>query len=151
MTSIFTRSALMFWSGGKVANNVHSVVDGRIVTWDEVMENRRSNQRRRLEQIRYVTEFKAVKVWVGYFGADLMGGWNAFIENRYDRLWIDRDRKWLKEPLMKLFPVTLFDDFDQWKTEFAKRYRRRTQRGKPVGVAFAWFDGRHLARTASVT
>jgi len=46
----------------------------RMVTWAEIIERRREQQRQRLRQKRYVNEWKAYKVWVAYFDQFLMGG-----------------------------------------------------------------------------
>lgn len=156
------RSALVAW-GHPVPNNLASVEvshEGRhVVTWDEVMIRRRKEQARRLELKRRVHGFRACRVWVAYFDQRLMGGWHAFIEDfrgDVDRTWIDRDRKWLMEPLMELFPASpsLFQDrpdgrfspvgWEDWKIDFARRFQRGTQHRKPRGVRMLWFDGRDL-------
>ena len=74
----------------------------------------------------------------------LMGGWQAFIDGLDYHVWIDRDRKWSKANLMRLFPVTLFG-WEEWKAAFAETYKRRKQDGRPVGVAYLWQRGRELS------
>lgn len=125
----------------------------RVVTWAEVIEERRKQQASRLIQKRYVKEWRPYKIWVAYYAQFLMGGWHAFIENRYGREWIDRDREWLRPRLMDLFPLVLRlkssqdsfgydeDDFHRWKIEFAKQFKRRSQCRRPVGVAYIWWNG----------
>ena len=117
-----------------------------VVTWPMVMQRRREMQAMRLSQKRAVVEFRAWKLWVAYYDQELMGGWQAFIEREGQRHWIDRDRKWLMRPIMDMFPVALFGDWHDWKAEFAKQFERRRQYGRPVGVAFLWFDGTRLAK-----
>lgn len=69
MTTIITRSALVFW-GRNPAPDVAYVVDGRIITWGEVMDTRRKNQRERLRRKRHVDEWRAHQPpgagWQGY-------------------------------------------------------------------------------------
>jgi hypothetical protein len=156
MTSIITRSALVFW-GRNPAPDVASVVDGQIITWGEVMDTRRKNQRERLRRKRHVDEWRAHKLWVAYFGQDLMGGWHAFVEDirgRDHRVWIDRDCRHLMPYLMKLFPLVLGlgserDQWEMWKPEFAASFKRRRQHRQPLGVTALWWDRRHSPRLAA--
>lgn len=160
MSAIFTRSALMHWGKQKLPPEVAYVtIDHRgvrrVVTWSDVMDQRREKQRCILEWKRHVEEWRAVKIWVAYFDQDLMGGWHAFVEDwrgEHGREWIDRDRKFYIQQLMKMFPLVepgLFDrdgdQWHQWKIEFARKYRRRMQCRRPVGVVYAWRKGTELA------
>lgn len=148
MTTIITRSALVF-HGHNPAPEVASIcIDhkGRhVVTWADVLRERRERQARRLEQLRYVQPWRAARVLVAYFGQDLMGGWHAFLEDWRGRtswrsIWVDRDGKGYVPDLMRLFPLCgLFADWTAWKIAFAKTYQRRRQHRKPVGVAALWW------------
>lgn len=155
MTAILMRSALIF-HGHSVPADLHSVVidatgSRRAVTWSDVMQRRRERQEWLLRQKRIVRQARAYKVWVAYFDQFLMGGWQAFIENGGERVWIDRDRRWLIEPLMRQFPLLLpgCDDWHRWKIEFARQLRRGEHDGRPRGVAFVWWDGRDDLRRAA--
>jgi hypothetical protein len=119
------------------------IINGEVVTVEEARRNRRESQAEHLRRkLAVERETHAWKLWVAYFDQRLMGGWQAFLERQGERVWIDRDRKWLMEPLMKLFPTgALFDDWHDWKRVFAKRFERRRQDRRPLGVAFVWWDG----------
>ena len=131
----------------------------RIVTWDEIMQERRARQSRILASRRMVLDRPscAYRLWVAYFDQDLMGGWHAFIDNirtrQYPGTWIDRDRRHLKPALMEVFPLVastkkrheLFDDrtdWNRWKKAFAEVYSSRMHDEEVVGVRYVWWDGR---------
>lgn len=151
MTTIITRKALM--PGGLAYHPdrivppdlVSIVIDWRgerhVVTWAEVMANRRERQRLRLEWLRSVDEWTACKLRVAYFDQALMGGWHAFLEDRRGDTWIDRDAKWQIPTLLKLFPLGN-GDWRAWKVAFAKKYKRRRQDRQPLGVVYLWRCGR---------
>lgn len=145
MSSTIYRSALVFHGHNpppEVAYVVRDHNGRRVFTWADVMAERRARQRRILADKLAHCETQAYKVWTAYFGEGLMGGWHAFIERMNGPIWIDRDRKWLQEPLMRLFPLQpLFPDWHEWKIEFARRFKRRRHWKQPVGVAYVWWDG----------
>ena len=164
MTSIATRSAIIHWRSmlgnpEPVTPDLAFVVDGRVVTWGEVHENRRKRQAERLRRIReaYWPD-RAYRLTVAYFDMPLMGGWQAMINDLHGRhslhsAWIDRDRRYLVSQLMALFPLILpfggeSEQWDRWKPTFAQQFKRRTQDGEPVGVAYLWWDGRTAPRIA---
>lgn len=153
MTTIITRSAAVF-HGMPIADDVASIVyeydqaEPQFVTWADVMADRRERQAARLDRKRNagVVRWRAVRLWVAYYDQWLMGGWQAFVDDYRNRCaWIDRNRKYLKETLMSLFPLVLpiGDQWSQWKIEFANRYRRRRHHRKPLGVQMLWHDGHH--------
>jgi hypothetical protein len=156
MTTIIKRSALVF-HGHNPAPDVASVVvdhtgERRVVTWSDVMRNRRERQQRILRDKTTVRRLRAYRVYVEYFDQSLMGGWQAFIDRGdADHAWIDRDCRWLKEPLMKLFPILLFGDWHEWKVEFARRFTRGQRDGRPRGCAFVWWDGSGTATLRRAT
>lgn len=156
MTSIIMRSALVYHGHNPapdVACVVHDLTGRHVVTWADVLDRRRERQRTILENKRHVTRWHAWKVWVAYYDMDLFGGWQAFIERTGSRSWIDRDRDWLIRPLMELFPLVLIPgeqypynmsrtpEWDLWKQEFARCYRRRQHHRRPLGGANVWWDG----------
>jgi hypothetical protein len=127
----------------------------RIVTWADVMKERRENQRLRLSYKRRVDLWQAAKVNVSYYDQDIFGGWQALIYTIREHHWIDRDRPGLIADLMRLVPLSLpllcspekhgrCAGWEQWKEEFAKRFRRGTHHRKPRGVIFLWWDGRDI-------
>ena len=149
--TIISRSALVAW-GRNPPPELHSIVNDprhgrRVVTWDDVMRERREQQRLRLARKRQVCEWKPYKVWVAYFNQFLFGGWHAFIENRDGCTWITNARDGrLIQPLMDLFPMTLSlgaekDAWERWKIEFAKSHQRGRQCRKPRGFAVVWWNG----------
>lgn len=150
MTSIIHRSFIVSCGRNPPAELAYIVDDPwngrRVVTWADVMRERREYQERRLRDKRHVDQWRAYKVWVAYYDMDLFGGWQAFIENGDRRVWIDRDCKGLKPELMRLFPLVIpFDDGDhwyRWKISFARQYRRGTHHRKPRGVRFVWWNGK---------
>lgn len=144
-TTIITRSALVFHGldpGPEVAAVELDVAGERhIRTWEDVMRARRERQRHRLAEKRRHPCLRAWRLYVAHFGNGLFGGYQAMIDRIGDSHWIDRDRKWLQPTLMQKFPLCLLNDWEQWKEEFAKTYRRRKQCRHPVGVALVWWDG----------
>jgi hypothetical protein len=159
MGSIIMRSALIAW-GRTPPPELHSIVDNgrerRVVTWSDVMNARREQQRRRLDQIRQVEEWRPYRLSVSYFGCGLMGGWNAFIEGIHGRneygTWIDRDRRWLIPKLLTAFPLVLplgseSEQWRHWEVAFASQYKRRMQHGEPVGVVPVWWNQRDSPRS----
>jgi len=164
VTTIITRKGIIAWSSllgspripaPNVAGAVSDENGRRIVTWDDVMRMRREHQRHRLQLKRYVEPWRACRLSVAYFGTGLMGGWHAFLDDLQEHAWIDKYCKWLTPVLMKMFPLALkFRGHDwsgrpaweAWKEAFAKKFKRRRQEGKPVGVVYLWRRGRELRR-----
>ncbi len=154
------RSALVYWGHNPAPNVAYVLVNwggkfGRqTVTWADVMAKRREDQCRRLELKRAIVEWRAYKLWVAYFDQNLMGGWHAFLEDWRGagyRIWIDRDRTWMKAKLMETFPLCLplgteCEQWERWKVEFARQFERRRQDRQPVGVAYIWWNQRDSPR-----
>jgi len=150
LAAIIDRSALIF-HGHTVPNDLAYVVSDhagrRIVTWADVMRDRRERQRRRLELKRHAEPWRAVKLWVAYFDQCIFSGWQAFIEDWRGsgyRTWIDRDRPLWKPAVMELFPMSR--DWEDWKPQFARAYQRRRHHRRPLGVAYLWRRGHELSR-----
>jgi hypothetical protein len=151
--TIITRSALVAWGFNPDPDVAYVERDHhgeRVVKVAEVRAARLERQRLTLDRKREVRPWRAVKLWVAYFDQTLMGGWHAFLENRDGRVWIDRDRKHIRERVMELLPVGLpFGDpgrrWEDWKPAFARQFRRRSQDRKPVGVAYLWQRGVSLS------
>ncbi len=160
MSAIIMRSALVF-HGHKPAPDVHSVVidrrggERRIVTWDDVMRDRRDRQARIIENKRRVHPWRAYRLWVAYFDQWLMGGWHAFLDdfrgNHFGR-WIERSPGPGTASLMRLFPAGLSlgdtdrEKWERWKPAFAAQYQRGAQNGKPRGCVFLWWNERDEPR-----
>lgn len=154
MTAIITRSALVYHGHNpapEVASVVIDYVGGprRVVTWSDVMRQRREEQSRRLANKRHCDVARVFKLWVAFFDTQFYAGWHAFLERFHDRTWIRSS--WLQEDVMRLFPLVLpgVGDWEQWMIEFSKRYRRGTQDRKPRGLAFVWWNGRDEIRRAA--
>jgi hypothetical protein len=151
LTTIITRKALAHWVGQTPAPDVAYVVaedhgSRTVFTWADVHAARRERQRLILYRKREAKSWRAVRLSVAYFDQDLMGGWQAFLDgiDRWDHVWIDRDGKSFKEPIMGMFRLGLFAEWNDWKIAFAERFERRRQDGKPVGVSFLWKRGYEL-------
>lgn len=149
MSTIIMRSALVFYGHNPAPDVSYVTIDPRygrqVVTWADVMRQRREEQERRIRRKRACHLPRVHKLWVAYFDQFVMGGWHAFLETLEERIWIDRDRRWLKDELMRLFPSTLpgLEDWHEWKIDFAKSHQRGRHHRRPRGVAFVWFDGFH--------
>jgi hypothetical protein len=153
------RKAMEFW-GKNPAPNVAAMVSDypghyRLITWGDVMENRRKRQAEQLLRIRALESARQefYRVWVAYFDQSLMGGWQAFIDSRrtfnHYGNWIDRDRRWLKPMLMEAFPLLLplgseHERWEAWKPEFAAQYSRGQQDGRPRGCCFVRWNGKDV-------
>lgn len=157
MTTIIMRSALVAW-GRNPPPELAYVVAGeagflakhpnelRVVTWADVLAERRKRQKDQLAWKRCAPKVRAYKLWVAYFDQPFYGGWHAFLENRDGCVWL-RNHDFAREKLMRLFPLVLplgseEGDFRSqwalWMEEFARTYKRRTQDRRPVGVAYVW-------------
>lgn len=159
MSTIIMRSAFISW-GRSVPDNLalveidHAGATPRVITWADVMQTRRREQRRRLKEKLRFAPYRPHHVWTAYFDQDLFGGWHAFIEDFRGggyRTWIDRDRAWLIPRLMKLFPIVLGGGghsrgqdegmWGEWKIEFARQFKRRMQCRQPLGKKAIWWNG----------
>jgi hypothetical protein len=149
MTTIIHRSAMP----SRFPPNVAMMIDGQPVTWAQVLEHRREVQDLILRRKREPTwpPYIPWRLSVAYFDQRLMGGWQAFIDNRHERLWIDRDCKWLKDGLMELFRFWLpgCGTWEEWKPLFAQRYGAGTQYGRARGVAIVRWNGKNEPRKYS--
>lgn len=147
MTTIMTRKAVEYWGNRIPPPDLAYIVDGRVVTWAEVLENRWQHQRAILARKREPAEsWRAVYIHVAHYGSGLMGGWQAMLYWIGGHCWIDRDGKSFKDQLMRVYPLgLLFPDFYEWKREFARCYEKRRQCGHPVGIAFAWMCRHEIA------
>ena len=154
MTASISRSALIFYGFNPAPSVAGMHIDERgqrrLIYWTDVMAERRKRQAERLRRKRedFVKHIHAYRLLVAYYDQDLMGGWQAMIEDWRGRdfdVWIDRDRKWLRPMLMEVFPVVLpigceEKRWEMWKPAFAQQFRRRMQDGEPVGVAYVLWD-----------
>lgn len=95
-------------------------------------------------------QLRAYKLVVAYFDTETFKGWHSFLQT-YDRrgpVWIDGHKRELIESIMSVFPIVIPPLFgarqailwEEWKMEFSKRFCRRQQNGKPVGVCYVWWD-----------
>lgn len=153
MTTIIMRSALIAHGHNPPPDVARIEIDHtgrRVITWDDVMRDRRERQAAKLAVKRApAPAYRPHRVWVAWFGTGLMGGWQAFIGdhrgNNWD-VWIDRDRRWLIPDLLNLFPLAamLGDEnrrWETWKEAFSRVCRRGSHLGRPRGCAFVWWDG----------
>ncbi len=158
MNSLFTRSAVEYWSGRPAPPDLAYVeIDHRgkrVITWAQIHAARRERQARRMALIRDSHPERAYRICVSYFDQWIMGGWQVMMDDWRGpdyAVWIDRDRKWFHSELMNCFPVILpigseESRWRQWKEAFAVQYRRRQFCRRPQGVAYIWWDGRGTPR-----
>jgi hypothetical protein len=125
--------------GWKWPREVACVEDGRNVTWDEIMDHRRENQRRRLETImRVEPRRRAAFVWVyyqpGLFGFAYQGYWLSI--RTLNDCWTFNFRgsgcgNLNVTDVMRAFPCGILpaeDNFEQWKVVFSRAYSRPGRR-----------------------
>lgn len=155
MTTIMTRSALIAW-GQTPPPDVAGIISDRpgsrrVITWHEVMAQRRQRQHAQLAHKRAGRPRHAWRLMVAYYETAVFHGWQAVLDTYADRsVWIDRDRRGLRRQLMTVYPLVLplgdpwltwWPAWDQWKVAFAEQYTRRQQARKPLGVTYVWWDG----------
>jgi hypothetical protein len=108
-------------------------VDGKPITWKEVLEQRRNEQRLRLERIR--------RIDYGFIYA----GWWCYIVTRKDHLQVDKKSP-LAVNLMSEIPLGILPDamfFKNWMKELAERYPRHHPKDpRRAGSFVGWFDRR---------
>lgn len=151
MTTIMTRSAIIFW--GKNPNidpDLAYVISDRrgrrVVTWTEINEERRKKQRQHLEDIRREPIMRPTRLWVGYNRHWIMQGWFAVLDNLHHRECAWGRTPHLMDQLMRLFPITfrlgsLREDFQMWCEAFSKSYPRGRYGGKQRGFTIVKWDG----------
>lgn len=156
VTSIMTRSAVEFLSGKPASPELHSVQidargDRRVVTWAEIMQDRRDHQAKILEWKRHVEHWEACRLsvwWSPGIGGTFFRGYHAWLSR------IGEDR-WLRYPdvalWVRLFPLVLplggeRDLWAMWMTAFVNSYPAGRKCGKPRGAAIIWRRGSTLAR-----
>ena len=152
MTSIIMRSALVAW-GRTPPRELHSIVDGKIVTWSDIMATRRKQQAERLDRIRAIhTPVKrAGYIWIfyqpGLFGF-VYKGWWAYLRRlgvegyqlRFGRF--DRDDTLLLS-IMEHYPCGVLpapENFELWKEAFGNTYAR-PGRFAQQGLMPVWVHG----------
>lgn len=154
LASLTTRSALIAWGRNPPPELAYLTCnergDRRVVTWTEVIDNRRKWQAERLAIIRRGCATRhAYRFEVRYFDMPLMGGWQSALDDWRGEpygTWPDRDLKWFKPLIMQAIPLGLLplgsegDQWAAWKIEFAHKFKRRMRDGRPMGVAYIWWD-----------
>lgn len=116
---------------------------------EDQLDWRRERQRHRLAILGECgPRYRPWALRVEYYDQRLMGGWQAFLSQVDDEIWICRDSKLLIEPLMRLFPLVLpgFFGWYEWKEKFAVRFQRGVFCGRPRGHAIVRWDGKHELR-----
>jgi len=117
------------------------------VTWDEVMAERRHRQRARLAAIhRDVTEKRALRITVQFYGAQVGLGWHVYFQaagapGRGFEDWRRDDIKFLLErfPLMQWdAPLVEARTGHQWMEAFARKYQVGITHRQPKGSLTCW-------------
>jgi hypothetical protein len=140
MNSLFTRSALEFWSGGTVAKDVHHVwfdhFGKHVVTYAEHMEVKRQHQAKTLELCERVTPWRAWRfrvIWSPGIGREgFFRGWHAYLDRPGETQWV----RYPNAALLRLFSLLVpVDDahWYEWKRVFVLAYQRGRQNGRPRG------------------
>lgn len=162
MTPIIRRSACLAWGQTPPPDLAWIILNEqpgqrRVVTWKDVMAQRRERQREILARKRTGLELHAYRLRVAFYDQDLFGGWQAFLETYTGKeVWVDRHGGYpLRQTLFTTYPLVLpygdpwrpqWPAWEQWKVAFAQCYTRRHQARKPVGVTYVWWDGAHDLR-----
>ena len=123
------------------------------VTWAEVIERRRVQQRERLEGIRWTGPRYPMpaQVWVFHNDFWLFGGWWCYLRTRHGEIG-DGGPKGNIAPssrtaleLMRTIPLGVLpaaENWEEWAKEFARVYRRRPKGDPRVqGILTGWTDG----------
>ncbi len=74
----------MHWGKNPAPDVARVEIDARggrhVITWADVMRQRREEQARILENKLWCDPWRAYRLWVAYLDQDLMGGWHAFLD-----------------------------------------------------------------------
>jgi hypothetical protein len=143
MATLITRSFLENMGRTDLRPDLACIVNGKVVTWADVMRNRRARQARELEWRRrdHTGRWRALRLSVRYYDMFIMGGWHAYLHaaGGYE-YWLRYDR--YKEELMALLPLLPpllpADDWHAWLKLFARAYRVGTADRRPRGALTIW-------------
>lgn len=143
----------------KLPPELACVSDGKVFTWDEVIQSRRERQKEILEQKRSSygqIQKKPLYVWVfwcpGVGGFAFRGWWTYVVgvgREYHGGGYKGELAGHLLDDVTRLFPVagqTLFSwkygwrEREKWMKGFIKRYRRGTWCGRPQGKAPIWVE-----------
>lgn len=142
MATLITRSFIVNM-GGTPPPDLAYVLNGRVVTWAEVMVNRRARQARELEWRRrdHRGRWRPLRLSVRYYDMFIMGGWHGYLHGAAGfEHWLRYDR--YKAELMKLIPLLPpllpADDWGAWLKLFARAYQTGVADRKPCGATTVW-------------
>lgn len=133
--------------GWKWPANVASVVDGRKVTWDEIMERRRKMQRRRLEFIRsFSPRIVPCYVWTFEVPGSIFGGWWCYVMTIRDEIAVNF-RGFDEELAINLMSeinlgfLPIPEMFHEWMQALAEVHPRvGVSDPRKAGSFVGWFD-----------
>lgn len=127
---------------------LHSIVNGKQVTWAEVHAARKEKQAERLRRVRAcaVDPIVPCYVWTFLVPGWLYSGWWCYIVTRHDQISVNFRRRdpGLKIMLMKAIPMGILpgsENFTEWMAELARRFpRRRATDKRKAGSVIGWYD-----------
>lgn len=128
--------------------DVICVINGRPITKGDILENKRRRQRRELEWKRRNWEpvIRPCFIWTFYNQGFIYGGWWLYVQTLHESFGIGRSKEMVLK-IMGLFPcgyLPMVENFEVWKVEFARIYRRPTRkRPDKNGMAPAWAQLSH--------
>lgn len=159
--TIIDRSAVNWWrehipkcNWGKPPKKCHHYVrespfeDFKMITWDDIINERRKKQRAIMSWIRRSENFRIYAVivfWYPGINEIFFRGWHVYlkgIKESFDY----KDIHQLHSILQQKFPIVLklYEDKREqcnfWKEEFAKRYKRKLWNGKPMGIQYVHYN-----------
>lgn len=121
------------------------VVNGQPITRFDTLENKRRRQRRQLEWKRRNWEpvVRPCFIWTFYNAGFIYGGWWLYVLTLHKGFGVNlRNSKEMALKIMDLFPcghLPIIENFEPWKAEFARIYRRPTRkRPDQNGMFPAW-------------
>lgn len=142
------------WSRSSIGRGVPPQL--RAVTWRELLEKRREQQRERLERKRSCARgVRPAQLWVFYVDWVFFTGWYCYVREFWQGRkaeWAIKDKGYYREAtdvqmhLMRTIPCGVLpaeDAFPQWMEAFAKQYPKRPTKCDPrkAGQVAGWTDG----------
>lgn len=142
MTASFAKCMGLKWP-----KHVASIVNGRVVTWDEVRKHRLEQQHKHLKSVLacpYATHRRACYVWTLFVPGMIFGGWHTYLCTLEDSHWFRYYDRGVEDEIMAAFPLGILPIGEryrcEWREAFARSYPRPGK--KKQGVAYGWIDVR---------
>lgn len=145
MVSIMDRSFAES-NGLNWPKEVASIVNGHVVTYADLLQERKERQARHLEMILGFNgpSRRAAHVWTFFVPGWLYGGWHLYLRTLKQDWWLRADsiNQELIFEIRRLFPCGLLpiaENFYEWTEAFAKAYSR-PGRFERQGIRPVWLE-----------